>query len=188
MFALHTARLLLRDFEEADCAVIYAMSQEPAVTRYQTWLRLASPADARQWVQGAMYHNQLQPRQAYNLAIVHGQQVIGWIGWGTPTDPVLGDYDFGYALLPAAWGQGFMTEALQAACTFMFEALHAQRIFGQCADSNYASARVMEKVGMQLVHTWQEEDVATGINEEHRRYAIDVAVWEKKANHDHLRP
>jgi RimJ/RimL family protein N-acetyltransferase len=70
-----------------------------------------------------------------------------------------------------------MTEALQAACTFMFESLHAQRIFGECAGSNYASARVMEKVGMQLVHTWQEEDAATGASEEHRRYAIDGAAW-----------
>ncbi len=118
MFMLHTARLLLRDFVEDDAAAIYAMSQEPAVTRYQTWLRLTSSANAREWVQGAMYHNQLQPRQAYNLAIVHGQQVIGWIGWGRPADPVLGDYDFGYALLPAAWGQGFMTESLRAACNW----------------------------------------------------------------------
>jgi RimJ/RimL family protein N-acetyltransferase len=124
-----------------------------------------------------MYHNQLQPRQAYNLAIVHGQQVIGWIGWGRPADPVLGDYDFGYALLPAAWGQGFMTESLRAACNFMFESLHAKRIFGECAGSNVASARVMEKSGMQLVHTWQAVDAATGAHEEHRRYAIDVAAW-----------
>jgi ribosomal-protein-alanine N-acetyltransferase len=177
VLTLQTARLLLRDFVEADCAAIYALSQEPVVTRYQTWLRLTSEADACQWVQNGIYQNQLRPRQAYNLAVVHQQQVIGWIGWGFPSDPVLGDYDFGYALLPAAWGQGFMTEALRAACAFMFESLHAKRIFGQCASSNYASARVMEKVGMQLVHTWQEKDAVTGTPEEHRRYAIDIATW-----------
>jgi RimJ/RimL family protein N-acetyltransferase len=87
VFALHTARLLLRDFVEDDAAAVYALSQEPTVTRYQTWLRLASPADARRWVQNAMYHNQLQPRQAYNLAIVHGQQVI--VGLGGDGLPIL---------------------------------------------------------------------------------------------------
>jgi hypothetical protein len=83
------ACLLLRDFVEDDAAAVYALSQEPAVTRYQTWLRLSSPADARQWVQNAIYHNQLQPRQAYNLAIVYQQQTVGWIGWGTPSDTAL---------------------------------------------------------------------------------------------------
>jgi RimJ/RimL family protein N-acetyltransferase len=75
-----------------------------------------------------------------------------------------------------------MTEALEAACTFVFESLHAQRIFGECAGSNVVSACVMEKVGMQLVHTWQEKDAATGTYEEHRRYVLDVAAWRRR-NH-----
>lgn len=131
MFAIRTARLLLRDFVEADYAVIRALSQEPAVTRYQTWLRFAGETDARRWLHDVIYHNQRQPRQAYNLAIAEQQQVIGWIGWGRPDDPTLGDYSFGYALYPAAWGKGYMTEALRAACDVMFNALDAERIVGE---------------------------------------------------------
>ena len=178
MFAIRTARLLLRDFVEADWAAIYALSQEPAVTRYQSWLRLAGEADARRWLHDVMYHNQLQPRQAYNLAIVE-QQVIGWIGWGRADDPALGDYSFGYALHPAAWDKGYMTEALRAACDVMFDALHADRIVGECASSNQASARVMEKVGMQVVHIWQERNAQTGAYEEQRRYAIGKTAWRR---------
>ena len=64
MFEFGTTRLLLRDLVEDDWPTIYALSQAPAVTHYQSWLRLATEAEVRRWVQQAIYHNQLQPRQA----------------------------------------------------------------------------------------------------------------------------
>jgi RimJ/RimL family protein N-acetyltransferase len=178
MLTLPTSRLVLRDFVESDWSVIYALSQESIVTRYQTWLRLSTVAEAQHWVQNAIYHNSLQPRRAYNLAVVHQHQVIGWIGWGRATNSALGDYDVGYALLPSAWGHGFMTEALHAAITYMFQRLDAHQVFGECASMNIASARVMEKVGMTLSATWIEQNQTTGEEEEHRRYTIDVTAWQ----------
>jgi ribosomal-protein-alanine N-acetyltransferase len=177
MLKLSTPRLVLRDFIESDWSAIYALSQEAVVTRYQTWLRLSTVAEAQQWVRNAIYHNSLQPRHAYNLAVVYQHQVIGWIGWGRATNSEFGNYDFGYALLPTAWGHGFMTEALHAAITYMFQSLDAQRVFGECASMNTASARVMEKVGMTLSATWSEHNKATDEEEEHRRYIVDVTSW-----------
>jgi RimJ/RimL family protein N-acetyltransferase len=179
MFELCTDRLVLRDFIQDDWAMVYAMSQAPSVVRYQSWLRLAGEAEARGWVQQAIYHNQLRPRQAYNLAIVQQAppEVVGWLGWGRPSDRTHGDYDFGYALLPGVWGRGYMTEALRAAIDYMFGSLAATRIFGECASINPASARVMEKAGMVLVDQWDAIDPATGQAEVHRRYVLDVADW-----------
>lgn len=179
MFELDTPRLLLRDFVADDWRAIYAMSQAASVTLYQSWLRLTNEADARHWVQQAIYHNQLQPRQAYNLAVVQRDPhtILGWLGWGVPSDPTRGDYNFGYALLPEAWGHGYMTEALQAAMSYMFEPLAATSVSGECASSNRASARVMEKVGMTRVHQWQENDTTTGKIETYERYMIQVAEW-----------
>ncbi len=178
MLMLHTARLVLRDLVESDWTLVNALSQERTVTQYQTWLRLHSPAEALQWVRNGMEHNALHPRQAYNLALVHQNQAIGWLGWGRPTDGTQGDYDFGYALLPSMWGHGFMSEALQGALSYMFQSLKARQVFGECASMNIASARVMEKVGMTLSATWIEHDDTTGEAEEHRRYAIDVKAWQ----------
>jgi ribosomal-protein-alanine N-acetyltransferase len=179
MFELHTTRLVLRDLVEDDWPTIYAMSQTPAVTRYQSWLRLTSEAAARHWVQQAIYHNQLYPRQAYNLAVanLHPHQVIGWLGWGRPSDRSRGDYDFGYALQPAMWGQGYMSEALRAAVDYMFAALAATCVYGECASSNYGSARVMEKAGMTLAQQWQEHDAATGATDTYYHYTLNVMQW-----------
>ncbi len=178
MLMLHTPRLILRDLVEADWRLVYALSQELSVTQYQTWLRLHSMAEAQQWVRNGMKHNALRPRQAYNLAIEHQHQAIGWLGWGKPTDGTQGDYDCGYALLPSRWGHGFMREALHEALGYMFQTLGARQVFGECASGNTASARVMEKVGMTLSATWSEPNDTTDASEEHRRYTIDVTAWQ----------
>jgi hypothetical protein len=57
MFAYATARLILRDFIEDEWQAIDALSQAPAATRYQSWLRLADLSEAQQWVQRAIHHN-----------------------------------------------------------------------------------------------------------------------------------
>lgn len=182
MFACSSERLILRDFVEDDWQAIYALSQAPAVIRYQSWLRLAGPIESQQWVQRAIHHNHLQPREAYNLAIVEHatQAVIGWLGWGRPSDRSRGDYDFGYALLPGVWGRGYMTEALQAAINSMFGLLEARLVYGECASRNRASARVMEKCGLTLVAQWNEPDATTGADETHQRYAIGIGEWRQR--------
>lgn len=179
MFELTTPRLWLRDFIEADWHVVYVMSQEPAITRYQSWLRLASEDAARAWVARAMHHNQLQPRTAYNLALVErdSQHVVGWFGWGVPSDLLLGDLDFGYALIHDYWGRGYMTETLHAGLAYMFAHLGACRVCGECASSNHGSARVMEKNAMVLVDRGQEADEHAGVTEEQCCYAITKEAW-----------
>lgn len=54
-----------------------------------------------------------------------------------------------YKLLPQFWRQGLATEALKAVLKFSFETLRLHRIEAGCATENIASARVLEKVGMQ---------------------------------------
>jgi RimJ/RimL family protein N-acetyltransferase len=83
MFQLQTTRLILRDVTKEDASLIQRMAQEPAVTRYQSWLILNSEEEIQQWVQNAIFHNNQQPRYAYNLAIVDSSlnREMGWIGW-----------------------------------------------------------------------------------------------------------
>ena len=181
MFQLRTPRLLLRDLVAEDISLIRRMAQEPAITRFQSVLKLNSEEAIGHWVQDTIFHNNLQPRHAYNLAIVesHENRAIGWIGWGHSEDPTHGDYSFGYALLPEYWGLGYMTEALQAGIAFLFETLGAQGVTDYCESTNTGSKRVMEKAGMRLVDRWIEE-TAPGGSVEYLRYAIQRAEWREK--------
>ena len=49
------------------------------------------------------------------------------------------------------WNCGYVSEAATAVLEFAKTQLHLQRVTAQCDWRNIASARVMEKIGMQLI-------------------------------------
>jgi len=64
----------------------------------------------------------------------------------------------GYALNRHYWEQGYMPEALQAAFTYAFTALGTRLIHAECERENTASARVMQKCGMEYQDTVYDDD------------------------------
>lgn len=156
MFHIHTSRLTLRDLQEGDATLLRRMARVDAIRRYQSLLRLESEDAIGAFIRAAIFHNNHQPRHGFNLVIVERQekQSIGWIGWGHSEDSTYGDYGFGFALLPQYWGKGYMTEALSAGLTFMFEVLGVQGVTDYCEAGNWRSARVMEKQGMKPMVRW----------------------------------
>jgi len=176
MFTLITKRLILRDIREEDESVLHQLRSNQAVTQHIDYIKSATEADTHQWLLGTMIHNAGLPRLSYNLAIVRqmDHQVIGWIGIGQPRDPTLGGLDFGYALLPNYWRQGYMSEALAAILEYGFEHLGARQIFGECETVNQASARVMERVGLHLQARRRE---STEELSETLRYVIRQEEW-----------
>jgi RimJ/RimL family protein N-acetyltransferase len=64
----------------------------------------------------------------------------------------------GYALNQHCWGQGYMPEALQAACTYAFTVLGTRLIHAECERENTASARAMQKCGMEYEGTMYDDD------------------------------
>lgn len=180
MLELSTNRLLVRDFAEGDWQLVYRLSREQLVTRYQSWMRVADEAAAGQWERGAMYHNGLMPRRAYNMALVErsSNQAIGWLGFGLRDGHEHNNFSFGYALLPAYWGKGYMTEAVQAALGFMFGSLDAEHVQAYCAASNPASQRVLEKSGLRFVSREPDHDEELCITEDYLYYASTLAEWQ----------
>ncbi|MDP9309700.1 MAG: GNAT family N-acetyltransferase, partial [Chloroflexota bacterium] len=55
----------------------------------------------------------------------------------------------GYVLMRAAWGQGLMPEATAAVMNWALAQPEIFRVWALCDIENRASARVLEKVGMQ---------------------------------------
>ena len=93
---------------------------------------------------------QKQPQDQYRFAIVltAQQRVIG----GSGLDITHRDWregEIGYHLHRDYWGQGYATEAAMALLRFGFEDLHLHRLFCGLLRRNVASARVMQKAGMQ---------------------------------------
>ena len=166
-----TDRLLIRDIEEADFAGLHAFRSDPQAVAFMDF-GPDSPEQTRDWITGTIPHNRRQPRLSHNCSIILRStgEVMGWIGIGQSSRTELGDHDFGYGLARAYWGCGYMTEAVQALLTFAFTELKAQTVFAECYMPNTASARVMEKAGMQLVGRFAKQNPAIPAKAEMLRF------------------
>jgi [ribosomal protein S5]-alanine N-acetyltransferase len=146
---LTSQRLVLRDLELGDWPAVHAYASRPEVYRFQPW-GPSTPAEAQAFVSEAMAQAQHTPREMYQLALLTD-----------PHEPLIGvgslrmhsrehrQGELGYVLHSAAWGRGYATEAAQRLLEFGFVTLGLHRIFATCDPRNTASARVLEKLGMQ---------------------------------------
>jgi len=174
MFSITTDRLLLRDVQLRDEPAMAALRMDPIVTQYNEYILSRTPEEVHQWIVDTMDHNSRVPRFAWNLTIVRHEDgaILGWIGIGHGSEPERGDLDFGYALLPEHWGQGYAPEGLHALLGWCFCHLDIQGIYGECSVRNPRSARVMEKAGMELDAEQPSAD--------ERRYQISRSQWERE--------
>ena len=147
---LHTDRLILRDFVFEDWPVVLAYQRDPRYLRYTHWSD-RSPEDVQSFVQMFLDQQPARPRLKYQLAVVlkASGQLIGNCGIRLQEDEAH-QADIGYELSPQHWGRGYATEAARAIVRFGFTELNVHRIWAWCIAENTASARVLEKLGMQL--------------------------------------
>ena len=65
--------------------------------------------------------------------------------------------DLGYVIARPHWGQGFVSEAARVVVDWALVQQHIYRVWAVCDIDNAASARVLEKIGMQregLLRRW----------------------------------
>ena len=172
---LETERLILRDFALSDWDAINVFLSDPAVTRYMHFASWDEDK-RRQWLTWMVQESSHPQRDAYNWAITLRSNglLIGWLILGRAshaTELGMRECGCGYALNQHYWGQGYMPEALQAVITYAFMMLGTRLIHAECELENTASARVMQKSGMQYEKTVYDDD---GLgNWKHRyRYVI----------------
>ena len=174
MLQLRTERLILRELQEGDWGLFLRLASDPSVRDWQSFLPGDSEPECREWVRDFMFHNCQRPRFAYNFTMLlqSSDEEIGWIGFGHASDKGVGDRDFGFAVLPHHWNQGYTTEALREVLSFAFCQIDVNTVFGECNRPNVASARVMQKCGMKRVDQWTHQDEG-----EMERYLIGRSEW-----------
>jgi [ribosomal protein S5]-alanine N-acetyltransferase len=147
---ISTDRLLLREFVADDWTAVLAYQSDPRYLRYYSWTG-RNERDVRQFVQMFIDQQQQRPRTKFQLAVVlrAEERLIGNCGLrlrypGAPLGNI------GYEFNPDYWGNGYATEAAQAMLQLGFVEMGLHRIAAECIAENSASARVLEKIGMQL--------------------------------------
>jgi [ribosomal protein S5]-alanine N-acetyltransferase len=143
-----TSRLRLQPPELADAEAIFrAYGQDPEVTRYLIWRPHRSVADVEAFLKDCIEAWSGGTRFPWAITLQCDDDAIGMIDARLDAPHRV---SVGYVLTRAEWGKGYVTEALQAVIeAFWASSPGVYRIWAVCDVDNPASARVMEKAGMQ---------------------------------------
>jgi RimJ/RimL family protein N-acetyltransferase len=170
MTELMTARLHLKPFAPSDLDGLCVLNSDPRVMRYITG----------------------RPETREETAAAIGRVMSRWEQWGfswwgfferdggeligagciqylaaNPDNPL----EIGWRLRPDRWHRGLASEAAGRMAAFAFDTLHAPLLTAVANPDNWASRRVMERLGMSLrgIERWYDADVAT--------YQVTAAAW-----------
>jgi [ribosomal protein S5]-alanine N-acetyltransferase len=177
---LHTARLRLRPFNDADADALFALHSNGYVLRY--W-------DAPPWSERARAERFLKANQQMaeegsgaRLAIDRLSDT-SFLGWCSVTrwNPDFRSASMGYCLDDAAWGHGYATEAARALLQWAFDTLDLNRVQAETDTRNAASARVLEKLGFAREGTLREDCVVSGEVSDSWVYGLIRREWQLRA-------
>lgn len=149
---LTTRRLTLRGFDLTDLDAVQVLASDVDVAR--NTLNIPHPYsrdDAQAWI--TSHPEQLRRRQAVTYAVtvqgdvLRSDELVGAVG--LILDNEHRRAELGYWIGKPYWGRGYATEAARAVVRWGFRSLDLHRIHASHFRRNPASARVLQKVGMQ---------------------------------------
>lgn len=144
--AIKTARLHLRRPQVEDAGEIFRRyAQDPEVTRYLTWRPHRTQDETVRFIRECMDAWGGNARYPWIIEKNDDKSVIGMIDAGMSVSKA----HIGYVIARDAWGKGYATEALRTVVDRILDMPGMFRVWGVCDVENTASARVMQKAGME---------------------------------------
>lgn len=173
---IESPRLGLRPVHASDLEALMAVNGDPEVTRflpYEAWRTLD---DARAWLRRMDALTASGTGRQLVLERREDARVVGALLFFR-FDEGSARVELGYVLGREHWGQGLMSEAVEAACAHAFSALGVRRIEAEVNTANAASSALLEKVGFTREGTARRRWVAKGQAYDTHLYGHLVEDW-----------
>jgi len=162
---LRTWRLVLRPFRTDDAAPIFnRWAQDPEVWRYLRERPRMLLDHTERSVQRAIEGRRQGTAFPWVLGLSTDELPLGFVGL-VPEGHMA---QLSYMLARDAWGRGYATEAARAVVEAALELPRVYRVWAMCDVDNRASARVLEKVGMEREGTLRRYAVRPNLGPEPR--------------------
>ena len=88
--------------------------------------------------------------------------------------------ELGCLLMEECWSKGYATELLASMIAYAFETLGLRRVWGVCSAENAASARIMEKSGLEREGHFKDSYLKWGVWEDEYYYGLTRPVYEQR--------
>jgi len=177
---LHTKRLCLRGWREADLAPFAALNADPRVMEFLP--RPLDRAESDALAGRIAAHFTRHGFGLWAIEVPGDVAFIGFVGLAVPAfeAPFMPAVEIGWRLASEHWGSGYATEAARAALAFAFRDLGVRGIVSFTVPANWRSRRVMERLHMR--HSPADDFEHPGLPAGHRLrphvlYRLAQAEW-----------
>ena len=185
---LHSARLRLRPFADADADDLFALHSNAAVMRYWDGPVWTEPGRAERFI--ATCREMAEGGTGVRLAIDGVSESDGaFLGWCTLQrwNPEYRSASLGYCLDDRAWGHGYATEAVRLLLDWAFDTLDVNRVQAEVDTRNHASSHVLEKLGFVLEGTLREDCIVNGEISDSWVFGLLGREWRSTSVTEHSR-
>jgi ribosomal-protein-alanine N-acetyltransferase len=177
---LVTRRLRLRDWRRSDLAPVAALNSDPRVMAFLPKLLERSESDSL--VKRLKDHFAQHGFGWWAVERIDDKRFVGFVGLTVHAADLRFSpcVDVGWRLAQEYWGNGYASEAAQAALAFGFEEKGLDEIVSYTVPANARSRRVMERLGM--TRNPQDDFAHPGLPaghplQAHVLYRLERAVW-----------
>lgn len=150
---IHTGRLILRPWTDADAPALYRYACDAEVADPAGW-----PAHTSEQMSLQVIREVFSLPHTFAVVLKSTGEPVGCCGIVPPQarDNVRTggcEAELGYWIGRQHWGQGYIPEAVEALASYCFDELHMRRLWISHYDHNDKSRRVAEKCGFRYHHT-----------------------------------
>ncbi|GAA1386199.1 GNAT family N-acetyltransferase [Peribacillus frigoritolerans] len=143
-----TKRLVLRIFQKSDAVAVTKLCNNYNI--YKNTLYLPYPYtidDALSWIEHHLDNFNANKSYEFNITDKESGELYGAIALSN--NQKFNNGEISYWIGKKFWGNGYATEAAQAILHFAFEEKQYHKVFARYFNSNPASGRVMQKLGLK---------------------------------------
>jgi len=167
MKILETERLTLRLQTTDDADFILELVNDPSWLQFIGDRGVRTVEDAREYILNSI---NMYEKSGFCFYLVERKEDNIPVGiCGLVKRDSLEDVDIGFAFLPTYWGKGYAYEAASAVLAYGLDTLGLKRIVAITTQDNYASAKLLEKVGLKFERLVQ----LSNDEEELRLFSLD---------------
>lgn len=150
---LETNRLYLREITTNDAEQAYLLNLDPDVIKYTGDDAFESIEAARDFL-SKYDHYKKYGFGRWGVIDKTNHEFLGWCGLKYNED--INEYDIGFRFFKKNWNKGYATESALACLDLGFNKFSMPQIIGRAAKENYASIKVLQKIGLTY---WKDDEL-----------------------------
>ena len=158
---IETERLILRELELSDAEGMYELDSNPNVHLFVGNRPVKHIEESIEYIKFVQKQYKDHGTGRWAVVLKETNEFIGWSGIKFITDEINNHknfYELGYRFIEKHWGKGYATEAGKAFVEYAFNEIKADAIYAYADAGNENSRRILEKLGLQYVNSFEYEE------------------------------